>query len=227
MLGIIGAMKIETDMLINSMKDKKVSVYSDIEFVEGKLGETDVVVADCGVGKVFAAMCAQTMILKFAPDVIINTGVGGAVGEGLHVGDIIVASKLVQHDMDVCALGLAKGEHMELGITYFPADEDTVEKIMAAAQALGYSVDSGIIASGDQFIGDRESKQRLSAHFNALVCEMEGAAIAQVCYVNHTPFAVVRAISDGADDDARMSFEDFAKLSAERSCKVLFKLCGI
>lgn len=224
MIGIIGAMKIETDMLKNAMTDKEISVYSGIEFVKGKLGKCDAVVASCGVGKVFAAMCAQTMILKFSPDVVINTGVGGGVGEGLHIGDIVIAEKLVQHDMDVCGLGCAPGEHMELRQVYFPCDENTVNTVKTAAEKLGFTVKTGVIASGDQFISDDESKVRLKNLFNAQVCEMEGASIAQVCYVNEVPFAVIRAISDGADDDAKMSFEDFAKMAAKRSCDVLFEM---
>ena len=221
MVGIIGAMQLETRMLKDSITEKEVRTIGGIEFVSGKLENTDVVVAACGVGKVFAAMCAQIMILEYHPDAIINTGVGGGVGEGLHIGDIVIGEKLVQHDMDVCALGCEPGEHMELRRIYFPCAEALVKRIKASADGLGYPNTLGVIASGDQFVSDEDTKMRLRKQFHSLCCEMEGAAVSQVCFVNKVPFVVVRAISDGADGDAKMSFEDFCRMAAERSSRVL------
>ena len=222
-IGIIAAMDSEIAAIKNEMTDKTVETVSGIEFVKGKLCGKNAVVAKCGIGKVFAAICAQTMILKYSPALVINTGVGGSLSEKLGIGDIAVAADVVQHDMDTSPLGDPVGLVSGINIVHFPADIVAVEFISAAANSLGINNVQGTIASGDQFIASREKKNYIKDNFSAIACEMEGAAIGHVCYVNETPFAVIRAISDTADDSSHMDYGEFLKLAAERSFKVVTK----
>ena len=222
-IGIIAAMDSEIAAIKNEMTDKTVETVSGIEFVKGKLCGKNAVVAKCGIGKVFAAICAQTMILKYSPALVINTGVGGSLSEKLGIGDIAVATDVVQHDMDTSPLGDPVGLVSGINVVHFPADIVAVEFISAAAKSLGINHVQGTIASGDQFIASREKKNYIRDNFSAIACEMEGAAIGHVCYVNETPFAVIRAISDTADDSSHMDYGEFLKLAAERSFKVVTK----
>ena len=222
-IGIIAAMDSEIAAIKEAMTDKTHETVSGIEFVKGKLCGKNAVVAKCGIGKVFAAICAQTMILKYSPALVINTGVGGSLSEKLGIGDIAVATDVVQHDMDTSPLGDPVGLVSGINIVHFPADIVAVEFISAAAKSLGINSVQGTIASGDQFIASREKKNCIKDNFDAIACEMEGAAIGHVCYVNNTPFAVIRAISDTADDSSHMDYGEFLKLAAERSFKVVTK----
>lgn len=220
-IGIIAAMDSEIAAIKNEMKDKTVETVSGIEFVKGTLCGKNAVVAKCGIGKVFAAICAQTMILKYSPALVINTGVGGSLSEKLGIGDIAVASDVVQHDMDTSPLGDPVGLVSGINIVHFPADPHAANLISASAKSLGINNVQGTIASGDQFIASREKKNYIKDNFGAIACEMEGAAIGHVCYVNVTPFAVIRAISDTADDSSHMDYGEFLKLAAKRSFKVI------
>ena len=221
MIGIIAAMDSEIAAIKNEMTDKTVETVSGIEFVKGSLCGKNAVVAKCGIGKVFAAICAQTMILKYSPALVINTGVGGSLSDKLGIGDIAVATDVVQHDMDTSPLGDPVGLVSEINIVHFPADPHAANLIKASADSLGINNVTGTIASGDQFIASREKKNYIRDNFGAIACEMEGAAIGHVCYVNTTPFAVIRAISDTADDSSHMDYGEFLKLAAERSFKVV------
>ena len=220
-IGIIAAMDSEISAIKNEMTDKTTETVSGIEFVKGKLCGKDAVVAKCGIGKVFAAICAQTMILKYSPRLVINTGVGGTLSDKLNIGDIAVAADVVQHDMDTSPLGDPVGLVSGINIVHFPADARAAELISAAADSLGINNARGTIASGDQFIASREKKNYIKDNFGAVACEMEGAAIGHVCYVNATHFAVIRAISDSADDSSHMDYGEFLKIAAERSFLVV------
>ena len=222
-IGIIAAMDSEITAIKNEMTDKTVETVSGIEFVMGTLCGKTAVVARCGIGKVFAAICAQTMILKYSPCLVINTGVGGSLSEELSIGDIAVATDVVQHDMDTSPLGDPVGLVSGINIVHFPADPHAADLISAAADSLGIHSIRGTIASGDQFIASREKKNYIKDSFSAIACEMEGAAIGHVCYVNSTPFAVIRAISDSADDSSHMDYSEFLKLAADRSFRVVTK----
>ena len=221
MIGIIAAMKAEIESVKREMTEKAVETVSGIEFVSGKFMGKDVVVAQCGIGKVFAAICTQTMILKYHPDIIVNTGVGGTLTTELSVGDIAVSTDVVQHDMDTSPLGDPVGLVSGINIVHFPAAEGVVDMISSCARELGINNRKGTIASGDQFIASSEKKDYIKKNFNAIACEMEGAAIGHVCYVNNVPFAVVRAISDSADDSSGMDYGEFLMLAAERSFGVI------
>ena len=221
MIGIIAAMVPEIEAVKAAMTEKSLKTVSGIDFVSGKLYGKDAVVAKCGIGKVFAAICAQTMILTYSPEFIINIGVGGTLTDKLTIGDIAISSDVVQHDMDTSPLGDPVGLVSGINIVHFPADERLVKGLLKAAESANVRCLSGTIASGDQFIASGERKAFIRDSFSAISCEMEGAAVGHTCYVNGTPFAVLRAISDSADDSSHMDYGEFVLLAAERSFKVI------
>ncbi len=216
-IGIIGAMDIEVAGLVAALEGHKCENVSGISFHTGKIYGKSVVVAKCGIGKVFAAVCTEAMILKYSPRIIINTGVGGAVRRGLSVGDIVVADKLVQHDMDTSAIGDPVGLVSGINKIYFEADTAAAELLVSSAERLGLRAVCGTVATGDKFIASEADKSRIADSFSASVCEMEGGAIAHTAFVNGTPFAVVRAVSDSADEESSMSYETFLPMAAENS----------
>ena len=220
MIGIIGAMDIEIEHINSQMTDKKETIISNIVYTTGKIGKNEVVTAVCGIGKVFAALCAQTMILAYKPDAIINTGVAGTLTDKVGVLGTVVASGLVQHDMDTTYFGDPKGLISGINIVEFPCDDALAQKVCENIDG-GYI--RGIIASGDAFIADDKKKKDIAVTFNAVACEMEGAAIAHVCYVNKIPVCVVRTISDGADGDQVLSYEAFREKAAEKSANIIIK----
>ena len=223
-IGIIGAMEPEVEAIIATLTDCMSETVSGITIYTGKIGEKSVAVAKCGIGKVFASLCAEIMILKYAPNLLVNTGVGGALASGITTGDIVIASDLCQHDMDTSAIGDPKGLVSGINLIYFDADKRAREILLASAGMFNISVKSGTIATGDKFIASKEDKERIASTFSASVCEMEGCAIAQVCYVNKTPFTVVRAISDSADGEATMDYQTFLPLAAKNSMNLTLTL---
>lgn len=218
MIGIIGAMDIEIERINSRLTDKSQETVSGVCYTTGKLGEAKVVTAICGIGKVFAAICAQTMILRYKADVIINTGVAGTLSDKVGVLGTVVATGLVQHDMDTTYFGDPKGMISGINIVEFKTDEAVSKKICENIKG-DYIL--GTIASGDVFVADEEKKKEIADTFGAVACEMEGAAIAQVCYVNNTPFCVVRSISDGADGDKELSYEAFREKAAQQSSEII------
>ena len=223
MTGIIAAMDKELEGIKRHIKNASEQTISGITFVSGRLGNKDVVCAVCGVGKVNAAVCAQTMILKFAPDEIINTGVGGALDKTLKLCDVVCAEFAVQHDMDTTALGDAPGFVSTVNVLRFPMDEALSNRIISAMTACGMRAIRGGIATGDLFVSTMEQKSRISDTFGCIACEMEGGAIAHVCYMNKVPCCILRAISDGADEGASMSYTEFAEIAAQNSIKVVLE----
>lgn len=221
MIGIIAAMDVEMDSLRAHMTDPVSETVSGITFVRGCIEGREVVTAVCGIGKVFAAMCAQTMILRYAPEAVINTGVAGTLTGELSIGGIAVSSCVVQHDMDTSAIGDPVGLISGINMIEIPADRALADKLRTAADALGIATLSGCIASGDQFVASPGRKTFIADTFSAIACEMEGAAVGQVCYVNHVPFCVLRAISDSADGSSHMDYPVFAKMAADQSVRLL------
>lgn len=217
MIGIIAAMNVEMESLRSHMKNTETDVISGIRFVRGMLEGKEVVTAVCGIGKVFAAMCAQTMILRYHPDCIINTGVAGTLTDKLDIGSIAVSSAVVQHDMDTSPLGDPVGLISGINKVELPADVLLSEKISACAREMNIKTVTGVIASGDQFVASAERKAFIVDHFGAIACEMEGAAIGHVCHVNEVPFCIIRAISDSADGSSHMDYPTFVKIAAENS----------
>lgn len=221
MLGIIGAMDIEVDMLKSLLENTQTQSISGSDFVCGMLYGREVVIARCGIGKVNAAICAQTMILKYAPDEIINTGVGGSLSNALNIGDIAMADFVVQSDVDTTALGDPIGFISTIDIIKLPCSKRITEGLAAAAGTLGLHSLRGTIATSDSFIADSDRKNRITEDFGAIACEMEGGSIGHVCYVNNVDFGVVRAISDKADGSSHMDYGEFCSLAAKNSTAMI------
>ena len=224
MTGLIGAMRVEVDALKEKMENAVCETVSGVEFCRGTLCGREIVVAQCGVGKVFAALCAQTMILRYGVDRIINTGVAGSLSQKLGVLDVAVATAVVQHDMDTSPLGDPVGLLSGINVVEIPTNEALSERIEAAAREMGKTVVRGVIASGDQFIANGEKKAWIAGQFGAVACEMEGAAIGHVCYVNGVDFAVLRTISDNASGEADMEFPEMARRAAEQAQAIILRV---
>lgn len=223
LIGIIGAMEIEVQVLKNLMDSAQVEKISGIEFYRGKINGTETVVAVAGVGKVNAAVCAEAMILRYAPDCLINVGVAGGLATELKIGDIAVATGVVEHDMDTSPIGDPKGFITGINMVEMKTDPRITDMISDAVAKIGINSKRGIIASGDQFIAADAQRQTIIGNFNAIAAEMEGASIGHVCTMNGVPFAVIRAISDGANSDSHMDFPTFAKMVAENSVKIILE----
>lgn len=222
-VGVICAMAVEVEGLKEKMSDKKDHTFAGMVFTEGLINQTKVVAVECGVGKVNAAMCAQIIIDKFNPQVVINSGVAGSVSTELEIGDTVVATCVVQHDMNSSALGDPVGE-MSLGeekLIYIPCSKEIAEKLEAAALKENCKVKKGVIASGDLFVSSLQQRLKIAHRFNALACEMEGAAIGHVCYRNNVPFCVFRAISDDLSQNEGVDFMTFCKMASEKSINVI------
>ncbi len=217
MTGIIGAMSVEVEALKAKVKNKEIENISGIEFVSGELCGKRVVIAQCGIGKVFAAICAQTMILRFGADRIINTGVAGTLTDKIGILDFAISTGVVQHDMDTSAIGDAVGLISGINLVEIPATRALADRVCKLCRSLGNCCIEGIIASGDQFINSREKKQFISTAFGAIACEMEGAAIGQVCYIAGIDYVIIRCISDNASGEAEMEYPEMVKIAAERS----------
>lgn len=222
MIGIIGAMDAEVQLLTEQMESVREEKIGFARFYVGKLFEKDCVVGRCGVGKVHAAMCAQTMILKFAPDVIVNIGVAGALKDELKIGDIVVARAAVQHDMDTTPVGDPMGLISGINVVYIPTADAVTEKLMRAAAKIGCQPLQANAATGDQFVASLEKKYQLAEQFGAACCDMEGGAVAQVCYEMQVPFGEYRGISDETHDTGReylLNMQDAARASARLICE--------
>ena len=223
-IGIIGALSDEVAELISRLEGHSVERLGSIDFHLGELEGKSVVIAKCGVGKVFAAICAEAMIIGYSPRLIVNTGVGGALAKGLSVTDTVIADKLVQHDMDTSPIGDPIGLISGINKVWFETDGRAVEILLSAAKRLGLRAISASIASGDKFIADRADKEKIVTNFGASVCEMEGAAIAHTAFVNGTPFVVIRAISDSADEGSSMDYMTFMPIAAKNSAALTLEL---
>lgn len=221
MIGLIGAMALEINHLIDLVENPTVTSLGDMKYVSGKLLGRDAVLAVCGPGKVNAALCAQGLILRFQPDCVINLGVGGAVAEGLHIGDVVVATGAVQHDMDTSPLGDPVGFISGIGRVELPCDLALSHKLLAAAKAVGVPAALGLVATGDQFINSGEKRAWIAQSFHAAVCEMEGGAIAHACLMHHVPCGILRSISDNADGHSDMDYPAFVQLAAQHSSDII------
>lgn len=222
MIGIIGAMKVEVDTVEALMENKEEKEIAGRRFVKGTLGGKEIVTAVCGIGKVAAAICTQAMIMEYKPECIINTGVGGSLSTKLNICDVLIGETLVQHDMDTSPIGDPLGFISGINLVYIPADKKVNECLVKSAEATGEGkVFTGRIASGDQFIADPAKKDFIVKNFEAEVCEMEGASIAQTCYSNSVPFGVVRAISDCADGSSHMDYTEFLPVAAANAAKII------
>ncbi len=217
MVGIIGAMSVEVDALKAKIENAKKEMISGSEFVRGRLCGQDVVVAQCGIGKVAAAVCAQTMILRYGVKNVINTGVAGTVSPNIGILDFAISSGVVEHDMDTTAIGDAPGLISGINIIEIPASERLCTLSARIAKEQGNKCEIGIIASGDQFINSAERKRFIRGEFGAIACEMEGGAIGHTCYLSNVDYVVIRCISDNASGEADMEYPEMVARGAVRS----------
>ncbi|MBR0415327.1 MAG: 5'-methylthioadenosine/adenosylhomocysteine nucleosidase [Clostridia bacterium] len=222
-IGIIGAMDSEVNSLKKAAKITKTTKIADMEFCEGTLGEKNVVIVKCGMGKVNAGICAHTLINDFACTKIINTGVAGSLDNQIDIGDIVVSVDAVQHDFTVEAIGFQKGEIPYTGLSAFPADEALRTAAVKAVKesAPDVHVFEGRVCSGDQFISTKQQRDTIIKNFGGMCCEMEGAAIAQSCYLNNTPYVVIRAISDKPDETQAVEYKEFEATAAAHCAKIV------
>jgi len=222
-IGVIGAMTEEVTLLREKLDIVSTKNILGLDFYVGKLSGHSVVLVRSGIGKVNAALCVQILVDMFGVDCVINTGVAGAISKQINIGDVVVSDDLVQHDFDVTTGGTYKqGEIPGMGFVSFAAD-DTLKTLAVdvGREILKHETHLGRIATGDQFIASMSDKQRIWDNFRAFCVEMEGAAIAQACYLNQIPFVVIRSISDKADESADMSFDKFLTIAARNSSDVV------
>lgn len=225
MLGIIGAMPIEVEKLTQAMVGVSTCKIGQTTYFSGKLSGTACVVAFSGVGKVNAAVCAQTMILVFNVKKIVNVGVAGGLLEHMSLGDVIVATSAVQHDFDVTALGEPIGQISTINLVNLPCSSCINKKIIETLKLHKNSgVFCGVIASGDKFVAKKDELIKIREQFNAVACDMETGSIAHVCYINAVEFAAIRVISDNINNEnSSLDYEKFKQKSAQIACDILTK----
>lgn len=225
-VGIIGAMEEEVKRLKDMMNDVKINSIASMDFYDGYLDKTPVVVVRSGIGKVNAALCTQILIDRFGIDLVINTGVAGSLRNEIDIADIVLSTDALQHDMDATGFGYKVGEIPQMKKSVFEADENLVELAANICKEVlpSVGVHKGRVVSGDQFISDANKKKWLYKTFDGYCTEMEGAAIAQAAYLNNKPFLIIRAISDKADHSAEMAFSEFETIAIENSIKLLTEL---
>ena len=225
-IGIIGAMEVEVAILKEKMEDVRIIKKASMDFYEGTLAGKKVVVVRSGIGKVNAGICAQILADVFSVDAIINTGIAGSLNKDINIGDIVLSTDVVQHDMDATGFGYRMGQIPQMPVFFFEADEKLRKLAKGVCQEVNPEIQvfEGRIASGDQFVCDQDVKDRIVSEFSAYATEMEGAAIGQAAYLNEIPFLVVRAISDKADGSAQMDYSEFEKAAVEHSVKLTLNM---
>jgi adenosylhomocysteine/aminodeoxyfutalosine nucleosidase len=222
-IGIIGAMQEEIEPLLEFVNEYETINYANNNFYKAKFNEHTLVIVYSKIGKVNSTLTATTLIEKFGVQKVIFSGVAGAIDENLKIGDLIVATKLVQHDVDITAFGHPFGFIPESG-DFVLADEELNSIALEVAKKMNIKLFSGIVATGDQFIANDKKKNWIKETYNADALEMEGASVAYVCKSFDVPFCVLRAISDAADMDAGFNFDEFLKSSAVNSAKFVYKM---
>ena len=226
-LGIIGAMELEVETLLEKMEEKSSCVMAKSTFYTGKLQGLDVVVVQCGVGKVNAAICAQILCSCFGVSHLVNTGIAGSLSAELDIGDLVVSRDAMYHDFDCVHFGYEMGRVPGMDVVAFPADAGMMDLAYAAAEAVNPGhTKVGRVASGDLFVAEKAAKEAIIAKTGALCTEMEGAAIAQTAYRNGIPFVILRAISDKADDSAEMDYPTFERIAAHRCADMTMHLAA-
>ena len=224
-LGIIGAMDVEVAVLKEKMENVSVQTHAWSEYYEGFLEGIRAVVVQCGVGKVNAAMCAQILCSCYGVTHIVNTGIAGSLCAELDIGDLVVSQDAMYHDFEVKAFGYPHGKVPGMDVVAFPADDLLIGNAFSAAESVNPGhTKIGRVASGDQFVCDKATKDGIIGNTQALCTEMEGAAIAHTAYRNGVPFVILRAISDKADNSAEMDYPTFEAIAAHRCAQVTINL---
>lgn len=222
-IGIIGAMEVEVARLKEDMEISREVKKAGMEFCEGMLMGQKAVVVRSGIGKVNAAVCTQILVDEFQVDAVINTGIAGSLNADINIGDIVISTDVLHHDMDAVNFGYEPGQIPQMDVFSFAADEALAAKAEAVCHEVNpeIAVFRGRVVSGDQFIADKATKNRITEQFHGFCTEMEGAAIAQASYLNEVPFVIIRAISDKADDSASEDYPTFEKKAVEHSVRLV------
>lgn len=222
-IGIIGAMDEEVKQLKDKMADVEVKTKASMDFYSGTIHGKEVVVVRSGIGKVNAAICTQILIDEFQIETVINTGIAGSLKAEINIGDIVLSTDAVQHDMDVTSFGHEHGVIPRMETSIFPADQGLIQLAKKVCENVNTDIQVyiGRVVSGDQFIDDKAKKNWIANQFKGFCTEMEGAAIAQTAYLNNIPFLIVRAISDKADDSANMDYCDFEVQAINHAVKLM------
>ena len=222
-IGIIFAMKEELDELLKYLDLKNEYNIFDLKFYEGTINNNECVLVESGVGKVNAARSTQILIDNMKVDYIFNVGVAGGIDEDLNVCDIVIGEKLVQHDFDITAFDHDKGYIPNVGV-YVDSDQYLVNIANTCNDDKSFNIKTGVIASGDIFCTEKWMSEKIRNKFNALCVEMEGASIAQVCYLSHIPFIIIRSISDVPNNDNVITYEEFLKISSKNVAKFVNRI---
>lgn len=224
MIGIIGAMDEEIHLFKKNIQKKRETKTASLRLIEGTVSGKEIVLVKSGVGKVNAAMCTQLLIDKFNCSTIIMTGVAGSISPNLKTGDTIVALKCVQHDLDATGLGFKRGQVPFTEHTFFNTDKKISEQAIESGKKLGLKIIGATIATGDVFVQDKKIAQSIRNEFKAEAVDMESAAVAQTCFLNNVPVGIIKAISDGSDQNSPSDFGKFLSSSAENSFKLVKEL---
>ena len=222
MIGIIGAMEDEVAQLKKNMEIEETTEVASLSFCRGKLSGKEVVVVRSGIGKVNAAICTQILVDQFHVDVIINTGIAGSLDAEIDIGDIVISTDAVEHDMDASIFGDPIGQIPQMDTFSFPADESLVKLAKEVNEKANPDVHTwiGRVVSGDQFVSSGEKKEQLIRVFDAKCTEMEGAAIAHAAYLNKISCVIIRAISDKADNSAVVDYPAFEAAAIRHSVRL-------
>ncbi len=226
MIGIIGAMEEEVEQIVSVMEVGREETKAHMTFKAGKLSGKDVVIVVSGIGKVNAAVCTQILADDFGVDYVINTGIAGSLNAAIDIGDIVISSDVLHHDMDATNFGYPLGQVPRMDTLSFEADKHLIELAQAACKAAvpEVGIHVGRVVSGDQFISDKATKANIIKNFGGFCTEMEGAAIAHTAYLNGVPFVILRAISDKADDSASVDYPTFEKKAIANGVKLIKEL---
>lgn len=223
-IGIIGAMEQETIVLKNNLTDRQDWSKAGAHFSSGKMWDHDIILVQSGIGKVNAAIATTLLINDYQADVVFNTGSAGAIDESLSIGDVVISTELSYHDADARAFGYVMGQVPQMPARYI-ADKQMIEVTDRAAKKVGLTSVNGVIVTSDSFIADKNVIKEIKTNFpDALVSEMEGAAVGQVCYQFETPFVIVRAVSDTADDEAGVVFDQFIIEAGKKSAEMVIEI---
>ncbi len=229
MIGIIGAMEEEVAALKDSMEVQETTEQASMIFCKGVLCGKEVVIVRSGIGKVNAGICAQILVDRFGADTLINTGIAGSLDAKIDIGDMVISTDALHHDMDATEFGYPIGQIPRMEVLSFPANEELLKKAVQSSEKANPDIHTftGRIASGDQFIASREIKDRIVENFHPLCVEMEGAGIAQAAYLNQVSYVIIRAISDKADNSASIDYPTFERQAIAHSVRLVKELLTI
>lgn len=227
-IGILGAMDQEVALLQASLDNPEVVEWKHLTFYTGSLHGVEVVVVKCGIGKVAAAVATTALVDRFAPDYVVNTGSAGGFDTDLNIGDLVIATSVLHHDIDITHFGYALGQAAGMPATYESDETLILAAEQAAEQSLDVTTKRGLICTGDSFIGSDDAAARLREAFPTMAAvEMEGAAIAQTCFMLSTPFLVIRSLSDIAGKTSTVSFQSYLEKAAKHSAELVMQMIAV